>query len=213
MEFYKKYGYIIFLIFLVLVPFNLAFGLLAVICMVAPILFSVFGKGRFWCGNYCPRGNFYDNILKKFSRGNNTPKFLRNTGFRIFMVIFILTMFTSGFIKNWGSASGIGFIFYRLVLITSIIAVALSFLFNERTWCNFCPMGSIAGFISKIRGKNKGIYVNNNCVSCNLCAKKCPMRLEPKEFKGKFINSTQCISCGKCTYSCPKNALELKNKL
>lgn len=210
MKLYKKYGYILFLTFLVLVPFNMVFGVLAVLCMLAPVGFALFGKGRYWCGNYCPRGNFYDNILKKITRGKKTPKFLSSTGFRIFMVLFLLTMFGTGIYKNYGNYTGIGFIFYRLILVTSIIALILGFVFNERTWCNFCPMGSISGFISKIRGKNKGIEVSNSCVSCNICAKSCPMGVEPRDFKGGVINSTQCISCSKCTYSCPKKSLELK---
>jgi hypothetical protein len=33
--------------------------------MVAPIIVSVF-KGRFWCGNLCLRGNFYDNVINYY---------------------------------------------------------------------------------------------------------------------------------------------------
>lgn len=210
MNLYKKYGYIIFLVFLALVPFNFVFGILAAICMLAPIGFSIAGKGRFWCGNYCPRGNFYDNILKKITRGKKSPKFLKSTAFRIFMIVFLMTTFGIGVYKNINNPEGIGFIFYRLVLLTSIVAIVLGIIFNERVWCNFCPMGGLAGFISKIRGRSKGIEVGNSCAECNLCAKSCPMGVEPKDFKDGMIDSTQCISCGKCTYSCPKNILELK---
>ena len=31
-------------------------GLLALICMIGPVLTSIF-KGRWWCGHVCPRGN------------------------------------------------------------------------------------------------------------------------------------------------------------
>lgn len=212
MNLYKKYGYVIFLAFLVLAPFNFVFSILAIMCMIAPIMLSIFGKGRFWCGNFCPRGNFYDNILSKISKGKKSPEFFRSTMFRGFMVLFVIGVFTSGVIKNWGDVSGIGFVFYRIILITSIVAVALGIIFNERIWCNFCPMGSIAGFIAKLRGRNTGIEVKDTCVSCNLCAKKCPMGLKPSEFKGGLINSTQCISCKKCTFSCPKDSLSMKIK-
>lgn len=33
-----------------------------VICMLAPVLLAPF-KGRYWCGNFCPRGSFYDNVI------------------------------------------------------------------------------------------------------------------------------------------------------
>ncbi|MBQ8715881.1 MAG: 4Fe-4S binding protein [Prevotella sp.] len=31
-------------------------GLLALICMIGPVLTSIW-RGRWWCGNVCPRGN------------------------------------------------------------------------------------------------------------------------------------------------------------
>lgn len=33
-----------------------AIGFIAIICMIAPVAFAV-RKGRWWCGNACPRGN------------------------------------------------------------------------------------------------------------------------------------------------------------
>ena len=41
-------------------------GLLALICMIGPVLTSIF-KGRWWCGHVCPRGNMYDRLLSKYS--------------------------------------------------------------------------------------------------------------------------------------------------
>ena len=51
---------------LILGMFDFRIGLIALICMIAPIVVAIF-KGRFWCGNLCPRGNFYDNVVSKFS--------------------------------------------------------------------------------------------------------------------------------------------------
>ena len=39
-------------------------GLLALICMIGPVMTSIW-KGRWWCGNVCPRGNMYDRLLSK----------------------------------------------------------------------------------------------------------------------------------------------------
>ena len=67
-------------------------GLVAIICMIGPVLFSIW-KGRWWCGNVCPRGNLYSRLLSKYSPHRDIPKFVRTFGFRLFMVFFIFTMF------------------------------------------------------------------------------------------------------------------------
>ena len=67
-------------------------GLAAIICMIGPVLFSIW-RGRWWCGNVCPRGNLYSQVLSKYSPHRPIPKFVRTFGFRLFMVFFIFTMF------------------------------------------------------------------------------------------------------------------------
>ena len=67
-------------------------GLIAIICMVGPVMTSIW-KGRWWCGHVCPRGNMYDRLLSKYSPHRPIPKFVRTFGFRLFMVFFIFTMF------------------------------------------------------------------------------------------------------------------------
>lgn len=206
---YKKYGYLLLILFLVASLFDMRWAIAAIICMLAPVVFSVIGKGRYWCGNYCPRGNFYDNILKRFSGKKKTPKFLKSTGFRIFMVAFIMFNFTVGVYKNWGNLYGIGMVFYRIIVITTIVALVLGMFYNERTWCNFCPMGSISAFITKIRGRKVNIEVSNTCVSCGLCTKVCPMGISPKEYKNGKVEDKDCILCKQCVYKCPKKSIEL----
>lgn len=53
--------------FLILGLINPAFGLLAVICMISPVATGFF-KGRIWCGRYCPRGSFYDQVLARVGK-------------------------------------------------------------------------------------------------------------------------------------------------
>ncbi|HWR41547.1 4Fe-4S binding protein [Sporomusa sp.] len=69
--------------------------------MLAPILIAPF-KGRYWCGNYCPRGSLYDNILSKFSPNKPIPAF-RTPGFRTFMVALIMSVFGIQMYYAWGN--------------------------------------------------------------------------------------------------------------
>lgn len=207
---YKKYAYFMFLLFLILSLFDMRFAIVAIACMVAPIIFSTFKKGRYWCGNYCPRGNFYDNVMSRFSSKKKTPKFLKSSLFRLFMVLFILTNFSLGLYKNWGDWYGIGFVFYRIIVVTSLVGIVLSLFYNHRTWCNFCPMGTLSSLIAKIIGRKINIEVSNSCVSCGLCDKNCPMDISPKSFKNSVVKDTDCILCQKCVYKCPKNSISLK---
>lgn len=203
---WKKYSFILLVAFILLGLIDLRFAVVAVICMIAPIVVAIF-KGRFWCGNLCPRGNFYDNIVSKFSNKRKVPNFLKSNYFRIVLIIFMLSMFTLGIKKNWGNLYGIGIVFYRMIVVTTIVGIVLSLFYNHRTWCHFCPMGTIASFISRFRKKKKILQVSSNCVSCKLCEKKCSLGIVPYEYKGDLLNHPDCIQCGKCVMVCPKKAI------
>ncbi|WP_251862526.1 4Fe-4S binding protein [Clostridium sp. Marseille-Q2269] len=203
----KKYGYIILIFFIVVGLFNPKIALIAIICMIGPILLAILGKGRFWCGNICPRGSFFDNVLYKFSNHNNVPKFLKSKFFRLLVIIFMFYMFGSGIYKNWGDIMGIGMVFYRMIVITTFVGIILSFFYNNRTWCNFCPMGSISSLISYFKRDSKKLAVYSNCISCKLCKKTCPMGIVPYNYKNNTISHPDCIQCGKCVNICPKNAI------
>lgn len=203
---WKKYSYVVLFAFLILSLFDFRISLIVIICMLGPVILSIF-RGRFWCGNICPRGNFYDNIVSEFSNNKPVPKFLKSTFFRILVIIFMFTMFGLGIKNNWGSPLGIGMVFYRMILMTTIVGVILSFFYNNRTWCNFCPMGSIASFISSFRKNKKVLQVANSCVSCKICERKCPMEILPYEYKGNILNHSDCIQCGQCAIACPKKSI------
>ena len=62
---WKKYSFLALIAFIILGLLDFRIAIVAVVCMVAPVIVSIF-KGRFWCGNLCPRGSFYDNLVSKF---------------------------------------------------------------------------------------------------------------------------------------------------
>lgn len=204
---YKKYGYFILLFFLIASLFDMSLGIIAIICMVAPIVFAFMGKGRYWCGNYCPRGNFYDHVAAKVSPKKEIPAFFKNMAFRLFMVAFIMFNFGIGIYKNWGNAAGIGMVFYRIIVITTIIGIVLGVFYHHRAWCNFCPMGTLSYLVAKYKGRKTHLTVDNSCVSCGLCAKACPMGISPKDYKNAQVTDSNCIFCRQCVYKCPKDSI------
>ncbi|WP_236614506.1 4Fe-4S binding protein [Sporomusa ovata] len=181
--------------------------MIAIICMLAPVLMAPY-KGRYWCGNFCPRGSFYDNVMAKISPKKQIPAIFRSKGFRIFMVMFIIGVFSIQMYYSWGDLSAMGAVFVRIILITTIVGIVLGVIYHHRTWCSFCPMGTLASWFST-EPKPMPLKVENSCVNCKLCTKACPLQLSPYTAKGSTDGFTHddCLKCNRCVEKCPKKAL------
>lgn len=162
--------YWIILAYLVAGYFYPIIGLLALICMIAPVAFAV-RRGRWWCGNACPRGSLYDRLLAKYSPHRPIPKFVRTFGFRLFMVMFIFTMFGVQMYFAWGDWNAMGRVFWTIILVTTIVGVTLSFIFAPRTWCSFCPMGTLSSWVSPKNAPLPDGFVNIHVSES--CTTKC----------------------------------------
>lgn len=189
--------------FLAVGVFYPAIGLLAIFCMLAPVVMAPF-KGRYWCGNFCPRGSLYDNVIAKISPGKPIPAFFRSKALRLAMIILIMTMFTVQTYYAWDDLAAMGKVFIRLILITTIVGVILGVIYHQRTWCTFCPMGTIASWFSV---RKRPLAVADSCVNCKLCSNACPLQLAPYTAKSAVFDNPDCIKCGRCTAKCPKKAL------
>lgn len=203
----RPYLFWVLLVFLGIGLVYPVIGLAALICMIAPVAAAPF-RGRYWCGNYCPRGSFYDHVLSKISPKKKVPAFFSHAAFRVFMVFFIMTVFAVQMYYAWGDISAMGMVFVRIILVTTLVGIFLGVLYHERTWCNFCPMGTMASWISK-KQKVWPLFVDSSCVNCKLCSKVCPMQLTPyvdKNTPAGFTHS-DCLKCKRCVASCPKKAL------
>lgn len=185
-------------------------GLAALVCMLAPIVWA-FARGRYWCGNWCPRGSFYDTVMSRLSPQRKIPALFRRTWFRVLMVVFIMGVFTVQMISAWGNLDAMGMVFIRVIFITTAVGIALGLVFHHRSWCAFCPMGSIASWISAKTSPNP-IMVEASCVSCKLCTKACPLQLTPYSAKGnnEGFRDSDCLKCGRCIEACPKNVLHFQ---
>lgn len=208
--------YWILLVYLVVGYFYPVIGFLAVICMIAPVAFAV-RRGRWWCGNACPRGNLYDRLLAKYSPHKPIPAFVWTKEFRIFMVMFIFTMFGIQMYRAWGDWGDMGRVFWTIILITTIVGVALSFIYAPRTWCSFCPMGMLSAWVTpqgdRLPANYRRITVGEKCTTkCKLCSAVCPMQLKPYESRNdeNGLLHPDCIKCGRCIKGCPLKVPEMK---
>lgn len=56
-----------------------------------------------------------------------------------------------GIANAGGNLVAIGLVFVRLVSLTTAIAIVLGYIYSQRTWCGFCPMGFLATLSIKAR--------------------------------------------------------------
>jgi polyferredoxin len=194
-----------------------AIGSIAIVCMLAPSIYALVKGGRGWCGTYCPRGSFNDLILSKASLNRNVPVFLKSRVFRIIFLVVLMTIFVVQLVLAWGSAFAVGMVFVRMIIVTTIITVILGVLYKPRTWCHFCPMGTMAYYVSKwVPLKNDCLYVQFDrslCVKCTKCSRTCPMSLDVLSHKDtSIVNDDDSIKCGKSVLHCPKNSLNLDKR-
>lgn len=203
-------------------------GLLVILVILALTILSFF-KGRYWCGNFCPHGSLFDSIVMPVSRNKNIPSFFKSKVFAGLFFIFFAFNLSRKFIKVaaiFGTVpfwDKLGYIFVTTYLMVIIVGGFLSLFVAPRTWCNFCPMGSmqIASYkLGKFFGMNKHsdqkitIASKNMCHTCGKCSRVCPMQLTPYlEFSEKNqFDHEACIRCSTCVKNCPAGILTLDNE-
>jgi len=190
----------LFLIYLILGWYYPIFGL----CIPACMLFGMgiaFSKGRKWCNTLCPRGCFYDSILKFVSFKRKIPDVLKRMTLRFAILSFLITIMTLQTIKHWPNLAEIGKVFMSIMLITTFIGIILGIIIHQRSWCYLCPIGTLTNIIG--RNKYPLNFNAENCVNCELCNEACPMQIKPN-----ISLSDDCIKCGSCVNICTKKALK-----
>ncbi len=199
---------------------------LAVVFIMAGLTISGFFTGRYWCGNICPHGSLFDRVLSPISRNKKIPNFVRSKPMIFSFLLFFTINFSRKLIKIsklWGSLAfleKLGMLFSNTYLMVLIVGGFLAIFVNSRTWCQFCPMGSIQKVSHKLgkalgitKKTEKKITISNPdlCHSCGKCSRVCPFQLTPYlEFSSNNqFDNPNCIKCSTCVENCPAGILSL----
>lgn len=202
---------------------------LAVVFIMAGLTISGFFTGRYWCGNICPHGSLFDKIFLPISRHKKIPKFLRSKPMVFGFLLFFTINFSRKIInisKLWGTFTfleKLGMLFSNTYLMVLIVGGFLAIFINSRTWCQFCPMGSIQKISHKLgkalgvtKKTEKKITISNVdlCQACGKCSRVCPFQLTPYlEFSdNNQFDNNNCIKCSTCVENCPAGILSLSNE-
>lgn len=212
-KFIHKWSWTILITFCIIGLFYPYIGAVAIVCMLAPVLVSFF-KGRLWCGNFCPRGSFNDILLARISKRLRSPKFLKKQWFRFLFLGLLMGGFAIQLFMAWGDIGAVGAVFVRMIIITTLLTILLGTIFNQRTWCTICPMGTMAHYVAKIKPVNGRInhvtFDKQKCVNCKICSKSCPVGIDVLKHKdtGK-VEHPDCMKCRVCVEKCPKDSLHI----
>ncbi|MBI4633490.1 MAG: 4Fe-4S binding protein [Deltaproteobacteria bacterium] len=180
-------------------------------CMVAGLGIAIF-RGRSWCDWLCPRGSFWDVVLSRVSMKKKIPAILRNSVFRIMVLVFLLVVLATQLPRFWPNINGMGLVFVTMLTATTVVGIILGIVFHPRSWCAICPIGTMGNWLG--RGKYP-LMVDAKCDECAVCDKVCPIQINrwqyrPEESEAVVIPEWDCLKCGLCVAACPQEALTLK---
>jgi polyferredoxin len=179
-------------------------GFVVPVSMVAGIVGGLM-RGRYVCGNFCPRGSFLDTFFRPFGGSRPIPALLFSRFLRWSILVLLMGFMVVRLAQEPGNPLHWGEVFWTMCLVTSLAAFVLGARYQPRSWCALCPVGTMASTLGK--GKYQ-LAIDSSCSSCDRCSQSCPFGLpiSPHREAG-VIPHADCLKCSACVGSCPKGAL------
>jgi ferredoxin-type protein NapH len=103
---YPKLGYVVALVFLS-------------ILVISPF------RGRWFCGNLCPRGSFNDFWIGRISRHLPIPRFFRSMVLRVPVFIALMGFMISRILTTEGMVDKIGMVFVTMCILIENVPVRI----------------------------------------------------------------------------------------
>ena len=176
------YLWIVSLLYLTLGFFNIMSAWLGLICFFVPLIISVVSGNKAYCNKYCGRGQLFGILGGKLglSRKKDVPKFLKSKWFRYGFLAFFMFMFGNMLFSTYLVFKGansmkevvtilwtfnganvpawmvqFAFGFYSVMLTSTILGAITMLLYKPRSWCVYCPMGTMTQGICRIKNMKK----------------------------------------------------------
>jgi polyferredoxin len=162
-------------------------------------------RGRYVCGNFCPRGSFLDTFFRPFGGSRPIPPILFSAPLRWTLMALLMGFMVVRLAQDPGNPMHWGEVFWSMCLITSLAAFVLGALYHPRSWCALCPVGTMASALGK--GKYQ-LEIAASCSACDRCSQSCPFGLPISQHReAGALPHADCLKCSACVGSCPKGAL------
>ena len=170
------------------------------------MLFFTFVFGRFYCSTLCPLGLFQEAVMTVIPCKQKRQK---NYIFKYFIAVIVWGTLSGGtaFVLRWADPYTYFDSALTLSTVGGVAGVCILILtfFKGRFFCtNICPVGTVLGVMARF--SKKQIYIDKNkCVSCGLCALKCPSGCI--DIKAGTVDNEMCVKCLKCLTICRLGAI------
>ena len=163
-------------------------------------------RGRYVCGNLCPRGAFFDRLLSRVSPRRPIPTSFRNGVLRGVILVLLMGVMAFRVYQNPTSVTHWGRVFWMMCVVTTAVGIGFGLVWHYRSWCAFCPMGTIQSLLG---GRRKALRISaERCIECRRCEKVCPMNLPIVSHKAQgVVEEPDCLRCSECVAVCPRQAL------
>lgn len=163
-------------------------------------------KGRYLCGNLCPRGAFLASALPGRTPKKSIPSVFFQLSLRWSIFAFLMGFMIFRLWMGPLSFRYAGLVFWQTCLITSVVAVVLALKYSARSWCAFCPMGTVQRALGGVATVFK--IDERLCRRCAVCEAACPLGLSIISQKSLGSSQKDCIHCRKCVAACPADAIK-----